>query len=239
MQQRPQPPAYIRPSYAPPRVAPEGQSSGFQMTPPTQEMASNTRAPSSTAAPYTTLGPSSDGRRSNGRDRQGRPTTLPPQVAMEAPSSQPPILQASPAPSLGDIVAAGRGRFVWPVRGAVLSGFGRKGGGQSNDGLNISAQPGEAVRASAAGEVVYAGDQVPSFGNLVLVKHANGWVTAYAHMSGITVKNRDQVAQGQQIGLAGNTGNVGVTQLHFEMRYSPSVRDKATPIDPMLILPSL
>ena len=86
--------------------------------------------------------------------------------------------------------------------------------------------------------MVYAGDQVPTFGNLVLLKHPNGWVTAYAHLQGIAVRNNDMVSQGQPIGVAGTSGNVGQTQLHFEMRYAPNPREKATPVDPMLVLPA-
>jgi murein DD-endopeptidase MepM/ murein hydrolase activator NlpD len=93
------------------------------------------------------------------------------------------------------------------------------------------------VRAAADGQVVYAGDQVPSFGNLVLVKHDGGWVTAYAHMSRILVKNRDQVMQGQELGEVGQTGSVDRPQLHFEIRYAASPKDKATPVDPGLLLP--
>ena len=91
---------------------------------------------------------------------------------------------------------------------------------------------------AADGEVVYAGDQVPSFGNLVLIKHPGGWVTAYAHMGRILVKNRDQVVQGQQIGVVGQTGQVDRPQLHFEIRYAPSPKDKAIPVDPALVLPA-
>jgi murein DD-endopeptidase MepM/ murein hydrolase activator NlpD len=145
--------------------------------------------------------------------------------------------QVGPAPNANDVVAAGRGRFLWPAAGTLLSGFGPKPDGQRNDGVNIAANTGDPVRAAADGEVVYAGDQVPSFGNLVLIKHDDGWVTAYAHMSRILVKNRDQVRQGQQIGVVGQSGSVDRPQLHFEIRYAPSPKDKATPIDPMLLLP--
>ena len=103
--------------------------------------------------------------------------------------------------------------------------------------MNIRAAAGEPVRAAAAGEVVYAGDQVPEFGNLVLVKHADGWVTAYAHLSRADVKMRQTVTQGQQIGTVGSSGGVAEPQLHFEVRYAPSPKDKARPINPSLVLP--
>ena len=147
------------------------------------------------------------------------------------------IIQTGPAPSAADVATAGKGKFIWPVSGQVVQGFGPKADGQRNDGLNITADAGDPVRAAADGEVVYAGDQVPSFGNLVLIKHPGGWVTAYAHMGRIQVKNRDQVVQGQQIGSVGQTGQVDRPQLHFEIRYAPSPKDKATPVDPGLVLP--
>jgi murein DD-endopeptidase MepM/ murein hydrolase activator NlpD len=131
----------------------------------------------------------------------------------------------------------GRGRFIWPLRGEVISAFGPKGTGQRNDGINIRVNLGDPVRAAAAGDVVYAGDQVPGFGNLVLVKHAEGWVTAYGHLSRVDVKIQQRVTQGQQIGQAGNTGGVGEPQLHFEVRYAPTPADRARPIDPNLVLP--
>jgi murein DD-endopeptidase MepM/ murein hydrolase activator NlpD len=162
-----------------------------------------------------------------------------PSAPAQPPASGPrPLVPAGAAPSAAEVAAAGRGKFVWPVGGSVISGFGPKPDGQKNDGVNVSATTGDPVRAAADGEVVYAGDQVPSFGNLVLIKHAGGWVTAYAHMSRILVKNRDQVTQGQEIGDIGQTGQVASPQLHFEIRYAPSARDKAVPIDPMLVLPA-
>jgi len=94
------------------------------------------------------------------------------------------------------------------------------------------------VKAAAAGDVVYAGNQVPGFGNLVLIKHPGGWVTAYAHLSQTTVKIKDHVEQGDQVGQVGQTGGVDSPELHFEIRYAPTPRDKAKPIDPTLVLPA-
>jgi murein DD-endopeptidase MepM/ murein hydrolase activator NlpD len=147
------------------------------------------------------------------------------------------MIPTNAPPTDNEVARAGAGRFVWPVMGDVVQGFGPKGGGQRNDGLNIRATSGAKVGAAANGEVVYAGDQVPGFGNLVLVKHADGWVTAYAHLSRIDVKMRDPVMQGQQIGAVGSTGGVAEPQLHFEVRYAPSPQDKARPVDPSLVLP--
>jgi murein DD-endopeptidase MepM/ murein hydrolase activator NlpD len=123
------------------------------------------------------------------------------------------------------------------VRGDILSPFGVKDVSQRNDGVDVKAPEGSIVHAAADGEVVYAGDQVPGFGNLVLVKHADGWVTAYAHLGKVAVKMRDSVTQGEEIGLVGQTGGVSEPQLHFEVRYAPSPVEKAKPVDPLLVLP--
>lgn len=157
--------------------------------------------------------------------------------ATSATSATTPMIATGVPPTDNEVAAAGKGRFLWPVKGDVVSAFGPKGGGQRNDGLNIRAASGSQVQAAAAGEVVYAGDQVPGFGNLVLVKHEGGWVTAYAHLSRIDVKMRDLVMQGQSLGSVGSTGGVAEPQLHFEVRYAPSPKDKARPVDPVLVLP--
>lgn len=164
-------------------------------------------------------------------------TTTTTVVRPYTPPATTPMIQTGLPPTDNEVARAGQGRFVWPVRGDVVLPFGPKGGGQRNDGLNIRATAGTQVQAAAAGEVVYAGDQVPGFGNLVLVKHDGGWVTAYAHLSRVDVKMRDRVVQGQQLGQVGSTGGVGEPQLHFEVRYAPSAKDKARPIDPSLVLP--
>jgi murein DD-endopeptidase MepM/ murein hydrolase activator NlpD len=153
------------------------------------------------------------------------------------PSTTRPLIESSAAPTEAEIVASGKGKFAWPLRGELISNFGVKGAGQRNDGLNIRAAQGTPVLAAGDGEVAYAGNQVQTFGNLVLIKHADGWVTAYAHLSSINVKMRQQIKQGEQIGAVGQTGGVTEPQLHFEMRYAPSVKDKAKPVDPNLVLP--
>ena len=146
----------------------------------------------------------------------------------------------APTPNLSDaqISQLGKGRFQWPLSGTILSDFGPKPGGQRNDGLNIQADAGASVRASADGEVIYAGDQVPGFGNLVLVKHPDGWATVYAHLGHIDVKNQQKVTQGQQVGTAGSTGGVSEPQLHFEVRYAGPQEPHARSVDPKLVLPT-
>ncbi len=148
------------------------------------------------------------------------------------------VLDPPPAPPTeAEIIASGRGRFIWPVRGDIISGFGPKDTGQRNDGINISAKEGDVVKSAASGDVVYSGNLVPGFGNLVLIKHEGGWVTAYAHLSKTLVKIKDKIAQGQDIGAVGKTGGVETAQLHFELRYAPSPKEKARPVDPALVMP--
>ncbi len=166
-------------------------------------------------------------------------TTADARAAVDAASARSSSL-ASVAP-LGDaqVATAGRGRFVVPLRGELISGFGAKGPGQRNDGVNIAAAQGTTVKAAAGGEVAYAGSAIPGFGNLVLIKHAGGWVTAYAHLDTIAVKMRSTVAQGEAVGTVGQSGGVERPQLHFEIRYPPEPEASAKPIDPALLLPGL
>ena len=163
-----------------------------------------------------------------------RPSTPAPAPSTPAPSTPAPT---SGTPTDAQISSFGRGRFVWPVRGDIVSDYGPKGTGQRNDGVNIRSPQGETVRAAAAGDVVYAGDQVPGFGNLVLIKHSDGWVTAYGHLARVDVKMQQKVVQGQQVGQVGSTGGVSEPQLHFEVRYAPTPQERARPIDPKLVLP--
>lgn len=110
------------------------------------------------------------------------------------------------------------GRFDWPVKGKVISSFGNIGGGKHNDGINISAKRGTPIRAAENGVVAYAGNKLKGFGNLLLIKHSNGFVTAYAHADSLSVKRGQVVKKGQTIGKVGSTGNVKYPQLHFEIR---------------------
>ena len=163
------------------------------------------------------------------------------------PPYSPPVRPATPAPSAptsgaltdAQVSSMGRGRFQWPLNGSgeVISDFGPKGTGKRNDGIDIRANAGDVVRAAADGDVVYAGDQVPGYGNLVLIRHADGWVTAYGNLAKVEVKMQQKVTQGQQLGPAGQTGGVASLQLHFEVRYAPSPTERARPVDPRLVLP--
>ncbi len=126
---------------------------------------------------------------------------------------------------------AGARGFIWPVRGRLIEAYGSGSNGTQNDGINIAAREGAPVYAAAAGEVVYVGNELRGYGNLVLIKHEGGYLTAYAHNSTLLVRKGDHVARGQTIALVGATGQVREPQLHFEIRYG---RD---PVDPMQYLP--
>jgi murein DD-endopeptidase MepM/ murein hydrolase activator NlpD len=119
--------------------------------------------------------------------------------------------------------------FRWPARGRIIQGF--KAGG--NDGINISVPAGTSVRAAESGVVVYSGDGLKGYGNLVLIKHPNGFVTAYGNNGELDVKRGDKVARGQVIAKSGDTGNVNSPQLHFELRKG------STPVDPTSYLAGL
>jgi murein DD-endopeptidase MepM/ murein hydrolase activator NlpD len=111
------------------------------------------------------------------------------------------------------------GSFLWPVKGEVLAEFGPLAGkGQHNDGINIAAPKGTPVRAAENGTVAYVGNELKGFGNLLLIKHADGWITAYAHNDHLMVKRGDQVRRGQTIATVGSSGSVTTPQLHFELR---------------------
>ena len=123
------------------------------------------------------------------------------------------------------------GRFAWPIEGRLLSGFGPKAGGRYNDGVNIKAAAGAPVRAASDGVVAYAGDELEGFGGLVIIKHGDGWVTAYAHNEALLVARGDTVKRGTVIARVGSTGSVDQPQLHFE------VRRGRTAVDPTRHLP--
>lgn len=119
-------------------------------------------------------------------------------------------------------------KFRWPLSGKVISNF----SASDSTGINIGAVEGAAIRAAGSGSVIYVGSAVEGYGNLILIKHDSGYVSAYAHLSQITVAKGDAVMRGDAIGLVGMTGSVSTPQLHFELRKG------ATPVDPMPLLAS-
>ncbi|MEH6631951.1 MAG: LysM peptidoglycan-binding domain-containing M23 family metallopeptidase [Halopseudomonas aestusnigri] len=108
--------------------------------------------------------------------------------------------------------------FLRPISGKIISSFGPKAGGIHNDGINIAAKKGTAVKAAENGVVVYAGSELKGFGQMLLIKHSDGWVTAYAHTDQLLVGRGQRVKRGQAIAKVGSTGNVSKSQLHFEIR---------------------
>ncbi|MDB5513053.1 MAG: LysM peptidoglycan-binding protein [Enterovirga sp.] len=151
-----------------------------------------------------------------------------PAKAAEAPKVAPSREPESTA-SLPAAPAAPTAEFRWPARGRVISGFGGSG---SNEGINIAVPDGTPVKAAEAGTVAYAGSEVKGYGNLVLIRHDNGYVSAYAHNGDVEVKRGQKVTRGQTIAKSGQTGNVTSPQIHFE------IRKGSTPVDPMRYLAS-
>jgi murein DD-endopeptidase MepM/ murein hydrolase activator NlpD len=123
--------------------------------------------------------------------------------------------------------------FRWPVKGRIISGFGTRPDGGHNDGVDISVPQGTEVKAAENGVVAYAGSELKGYGNLVLVRHANNWVSAYANNEAILVKRGDKVARGQVIAKAGATGSVSQPQVHFELRKG------SRPVDPTKYMSSM
>lgn len=123
--------------------------------------------------------------------------------------------------------------FRWPVKGRILSGFGTKPDGGHNDGINIAVPQGTSVKAAENGVVAYAGNELKGYGNLVLVRHANNWVSAYANNERLLVKRGDKVQRGQVIAKAGATGSVSQPQVHFELRKG------SRPVDPTKYMSSM
>lgn len=155
------------------------------------------------------------------------------QPATDMASAQPKPVQQLPQQMVDTTQPAqeaGSLTFRWPVKGRVISGYGSKPGGLRNEGINIAVPEGTDVRAAEAGVVAYAGNELKGYGNLVLIRHEGGWVTAYAHNKDLFVKRGDTVKRGDVISKAGQTGSVTSPQVHFE------VRKGATAMDPMRFL---
>ncbi len=123
-----------------------------------------------------------------------------------------------PTPRPGDASYSSM-RFAWPANGKVISNFGSATDGERNDGINIALPMGTPIKAAASGTVSYSGDELKNYGNLLLIKHSDGYVTAYAHAEKLLVQRGDVVNKGQVIAYAGRTGDVSTPQLHFEIRH--------------------
>lgn len=131
-----------------------------------------------------------------------------------------------PAEPATSVAQAGPVKLRWPAKGRVIAGFGPRPDGTHNDGINVAVPMGTEVHAADGGVVAYAGNELKGYGNLVLIRHDNGWVTAYAHNDEIAVKRGDKVKRGQLIAKAGKSGQVDQPQVHFELRQG------SKPVDP-------
>ena len=137
---------------------------------------------------------------------------------------------AAPSPVKAAEATGALPTFRWPVRGRVVAAYGAKTNGKANDGINVAVPEGTPVKAAEDGVVAYAGNELKGYGNLILVRHANGYVTAYAHASELLVKRGETIKRGQTIAKSGQSGEAGSPQLHFE------IRKGSTPVDPLQFL---
>jgi murein DD-endopeptidase MepM/ murein hydrolase activator NlpD len=154
----------------------------------------------------------------------------PPQKVRLAQAAPAPEEAAPEAPVKAAEATGALPTFRWPVRGRVITSYGAKTNGKQNDGINVAVPEGTPVKAAEDGVVAYSGNELKGYGNLILVRHANGYVTAYAHASELLVKRGDPIKRGQIIAKSGQSGEVGSPQLHFE------IRKGSTPVDPLQFL---
>lgn len=201
-------PAPLRPAATTPPAQSHAVPLAGVSSPPPSLPPSRHTAPAAVPAPAPSKAPAA-----------AAPVVLP-AVIPSTPATPPPPQTAEPeAPRAG-------ARFSWPIKGKLLSGFGAKSDGRHNDGVNVAAHKGVPVNAADNGVVAYAGSELRGYGNLVLLRHADGWMTAYAHLDQISVERGAQVKRGQRIGTVGSSGTVNEPQLHFE------VRKGSQPVDP-------
>jgi murein DD-endopeptidase MepM/ murein hydrolase activator NlpD len=164
------------------------------------------------------------------------PAATPGAQPPQKPGQPPPQKEAAAAPPPAETkpppARTGKG-FEWPVEGRIIERYGTGANGAHNDGINIATHTGEPVHAADDGVVAYAGNELRGYGNLVLIKHSGGYITAYAHNSQLLVKRGDVVKRGQEIAKSGSTGTVDSPQLHFEIRRGTRA------LDPTSLLPSL
>lgn len=196
------------PEYASPKSVPQN-SPAVQSTvqPAIQNASLETPSPAGPQAPSAGARPEPESKPLSPKidaDIAPQAKPLPPKVD----SDLSPEIEPEPKPDM----------FLWPVRGKILSGYGAQKGGLHNDGINIATARGTPVHAAADGTVIYAGNELRGFGNLILIKHANGWTTAYAHNDRLLVARGEAVKAGQVIAKAGSSGSVTSPQVHFEIR---------------------
>ena len=173
---------------------------------------------------------------------QTAPIAMPPtsKIALAAPDSQQKARLAqttnveeapvAEAPAKATEATGALPTFRWPVRGKVITSYGAKTNGKANDGINLAVPEGTPIKAAEDGTVTYSGNELKGYGNLVLIRHSNGYVTAYAHASELMVKRGDVIKRGQVIAKSGQSGEVASPQLHFE------IRKGSNPVDPLEFL---
>jgi murein DD-endopeptidase MepM/ murein hydrolase activator NlpD len=160
-----------------------------------------------------------------------QPRTVPVEKVASAPVQSARVATPEPHATTESVTktaeaVGGMPSFRWPVKGRIIAGFGPRPNGGQNDGINLAVPAGTPIKAADDGVVAYSGNELKGYGNLVLIRHANGFVSAYANASELLVKRGDTVKRGQVIAHAGQTGNVTSPQLHFE------IRKGSTPVDP-------
>lgn len=123
--------------------------------------------------------------------------------------------------------------FKWPINGKIISYFGSNDNGTKNDGIYIETQLNKPVKATASGTVIYAGQDLEQYGNLLIISHKDQYFSAYAHLSELKVTKNSKIQAGDIIALTGDTGNISSPQLYF------SLRKNKTPVDPLKYLPKI
>ena len=207
-------------------------SLGMKLTVPGSKSAAAAPAPAAqpaavavSAQPATTIAaPATKMAAAGGPPQAARLASATTNVVEEKPAAEP-VVAAKPSEATGALPT-----FRWPVRGKVITSYGAKTNGKSNDGINVAVPEGTPVKAAEDGVVAYSGNELKGYGNLVLVRHSNGYVTAYAHASELLVKRGDPIKRGQIIAKSGQSGEVSSPQLHFEIRKGSS------PVDPLQFL---
>ena len=182
------------------------------------------------AAPASTPAPAAAAHRHTAAAPAKVASAAPVQKARLATASATPAAAATPTPAKAAEATGSLETFRWPVRGRIIAAYGAKTNGKSNDGINVAVPEGTPVKAAEDGVVAYAGNELKGYGNLVLVRHSNGYVTAYAHASQLMVKRGQSIKRGQVIAKSGQTGDASSPQLHFE------IRKGSTPVDPLRFL---
>jgi len=222
-----------------PNAGAGGSMSVEQLPAPTTQQAPKQQPPKQQAVEPTATAPSTSGTVEPSTSETAAPSTsetaepvAPQQPAQKATTPKQTDTQVAAIPPEPAPAPRGGERFLWPVKGQVISNFGPKKGGLNNDGINIAAPAGTSVIAADNGVVAYAGNELRGFGNLLLIRHADGWVTAYAHNEKLLVKRGEKVKRGQAIAQIGSTGSVSAPQLHFE------IRKGTDPVDPLKYLGS-